>query len=188
MVTATTKFSYQRDTAGAKAAGELKKLAEQLAAEANKGSDDTKKKALEAAKQTLTKRAEEATKAAAAKETALVVPSNIVPLTVKAAPVEIELPTPELSVKRGAQVESPIAMSRLYNYAEQVDLEVIVPGGLADLKASAPAIAKGKTDGKLTVIAGQNASLGTHTFTLRAKPKYNNQTLQTDRTFRVKVE
>jgi hypothetical protein len=164
-----------------KAATDQKAAADKALADAN-----AKAKAATDAKTAADKRATDLANAAKPKDANTVVTSSVARFTVTAAPVKVAVtPAP---VKKGAQVEIPVAITRLYNYAEPVDLEAVLPGNLKDVKVTAAQVAKGQNDGKLVVAAGPNAAPGQYTVTLRAKPKFNNQALQVEETFALKVE
>jgi len=54
------------------------------------------------------------------------------------------------------------------------------PGGVNGISAPQLKIEKGQTQGNLEVTFNENATMGTHTFTLRGRVRYNN--VQLDQT------
>jgi hypothetical protein len=91
-------------------------------------------------------------------------------------------------VKPGAAAELPIAVSRLYDYADPVQLKTTVPGNAKGLKVADAAIAKDQSAGKLMVEAAPDAAPGTYTLSVQATAKFNGQDLPVTQSVAVTVE
>jgi hypothetical protein len=197
-VQAVPKFAYRRDEAGAKAAAETKqklaalitelaaaaKAAEQAKKPGDKPTEEAaalaqrKLKAASDAKVVADKRAADLAKAAELKEISLFLPSTVCRLEVTPAPITLGIPGAAAVVERGKKAEIPVVVTRLYDYADTVALDVIVPPGLKGIQAAATTVGKGSTESKLTFTTTADATTGSHTLTVRAKLKFNNLPLE----------
>lgn len=157
--------------AEAGAAAEAQAEAEMKAAEATR--------LAEAAAQLKAKADKLATDTAnAAKPKKLNVPLVSTPVTLKIAPAPITLAEPRAAtVKQGAKVEVPLAITRLFNFKDQVNLQAIVPSGVGGLSIPSGNIPANQTAGKLAITAASNATEGQHTLTVRASMNLNGQGL-----------
>lgn len=115
-------------------------------------------------------------------------PTTSVTLKVTEAPVVFAAAFAAAAVKQGAAVDVPVGFTRLYGYADPVQLEVMLPGGLAGVKIDNVAIPQGANDGKLVVQAAADATPGDHKLTVRATVNYNGQNVQITQELPLKIE
>jgi hypothetical protein len=164
-------------------AATAKQAAEAAANEANAKKaaiDQQKNQAAQVAKQ----------KADAAKPKNINVTYYTTPVTVKIAPAPLKVETGALAapLKPGEKQELPVSVSRLYGFADQVALSLVVPDQSIGVKAPDASVAKDQTAGKLVLEAGPQAKPGEHKATLRAKLNFNGQPLQVEQPVTIKVE
>lgn len=96
--------------------------------------------------------------------------------------------TAPAALKQGAKVELPVALERLYGFADQAEVTVELPKGVAGITVPKVTIAKDQKDGKFEVTAAADATPGDHTVTVRAKAKFNNLDVETTQQVVLKVE
>lgn len=167
----------------AKAASEAKAGAEKAAVES-----DAKVKEATAVQVAVTKAVADATNRAKPANINVTAPSPTVTLKVTAAPITMNVTPATGAVKQGASIELPIAISRLYGFADAVQIKVKLPGGVKDLKVADVAVPADQTAGKLVVEAGQAATPGAHTISVQATAKFNGQDLSVAQEVPVTVE
>lgn len=195
---AETQAAIKKDFDGllARLNGELAAAKKQLAeAPADKKPEAQKRVAdLEArvkqatdARAAAEKRAADAVNAAKPKDLNLGVASNPLTVTVTPAPVRVSLPTPAAPLALGSKLELPVQIERLYDYADTVELEAVIPGGVRGLKIAKTTVPAKQTAGKLVCEAAADATPGTHALTLRARVRFNGQTLQVDQPLPITV-
>ena len=165
-----------------KTAQEAKVAAEKVATEAA-----AKAKAAADLKAVRDKRAADTAAAAAPKDVALFEPSTTATFKITPSPITMAATAPP-AVKQGAQVEFPIKLTRLYNYAEAVQLQIALPAGVAGLNIPAVAIPAGQVDGKIVVQAAANATPGTHQLSIKAIATLNGQQVAIDQPVNLVVE
>ena len=90
-------------------------------------------------------------------------------------------------VEQGAKVEYSVSITRLYGYADPVEVNLVLPGGVAGLSAAKVVIPKDQTQAKLVIDAAATATPGDHTLTLQAVLKLNNQDIKVDQLVKLKV-
>jgi hypothetical protein len=129
-------------------------------------------------------------KADAAKPKNIQVTYYSTPVTVKIAPapLKVEATPPSAALKPGEKQELAVNLSRLYGFAEQVSLSLVVPDQSIGVKAPDVNVPKDQSAGKLVLEAGPNAKPGEHQATLRAKLSFNGQQLQVEQPVAFKVE
>ena len=170
---------------------ELQKQVADADAAAKKATTDAteaaaKLKAANDAKTAADKKATDMANAAKPKDLTVVVSSTVGRLNITSAPITIE--AEPATVKKGDKVEAVVTATRLYSFADQIDIETVVPEALKKVKITATPIVKGKNDTKLTIVAEKDAPPGTYQITVRGKPKFNNSNLQVEQQFALKVE
>ena len=171
----------KKTLADAQAAGaetEQQKAEKLAAAEAAlKAAEEAVKKS-EAAK----KQAEDAAKQAAerAKPRDAQVAIFSAPITVKLAgsPVTLAAPEQPVSVARGAKLEVPVGVQRLFGFADEVKISAKLPDGTKGIKAPEVAIAKDAGEGKLVIEASGDVAAGEHAIEIVAKVKFNGVDLE----------
>ena len=166
--------SKKAEEAKAKAAQELKDL-------------QAKAKRAAAAKTAADKKLAATKKTNAAKDINIALVSTPIRIRVVDSPIELTA-AQQVTVKQGEKLEIPLSVARHYGFADQVDLTVKLPKGVAGLSAAKLSIAKDKQEGKLVLTAAKNATVGEHTVTISGRLKFNNVTIDTPTTIVVKVE
>jgi hypothetical protein len=166
-----------------KAAAEAKTAADKAAAEIAE-----KVKAVTAAQAAAAKRVQDAGNAAKANNVQNVEPTSAIVVKVTPAPITVAAPAQPAAVKQGDKVEVTVTIARLYDYKDPVDLELVVPQGVAGLKAAKVTIPAGQNEGKLTIEAAANATAGAQQLTVRGTARFNGQALTADQTLPVTVE
>ena len=81
--------------------------------------------------------------------------------------------TSSVAVKQGAKIELPVTLERLYGFADQAEVTVELPKGVAGITIPNVTIAKDQKEGKFEVNAAADATPGDHNITLRVKAKFN---------------
>jgi len=184
------KFKYSPNPdAIAAAEAEQKRLDELVKALTEKAkTDEAAKKTLTAA--TAAKKKADAAVAAVKKANAqkdLTYWSISTPILLRVADSPIQLSATAVTVKQGEKVEIPVTVERLFGFEDQVDVTVVLPGGVAGLTGKLT-VPKDQTEGKLEITAAANATVGDHEITLRGATKYNNVPANTDAAVKIKVE
>jgi hypothetical protein len=168
--------------AKAKAAAEAKTAADKAAADAAE-----KVKAATAAQAAADKEVKAAANSAKANNVNLVDPSTPIVIKVTATPITLA-PLPQaLEVKQGGKVEAPVAITRLYGYADPVEIEVTPPKDAKGLKIPKATIAKDQSEAKVVIEAAADARPGDYTVAIKGTAKFNGQNLPAEQTFVLKV-
>lgn len=165
-----------------KTAQEAKAAAEKAGAEAA-----AKAKAAADLKAARDKRAADTAAAAAPKDVALFEPSTTATFKITPSPIALAATAPP-AVKQGAQVEFPVKLTRLYNYADAVQLQIALPAGVGGINIPAVTIPAGQVDGKIVAQAAANATPGTHQLTIKAIATLNGQQVAIDQPVNLVVE
>jgi uncharacterized membrane protein len=116
------------------------------------------------------------------------VPSPTVTLKVTAAPITMNVNASAATVKPGTTLEVPVAITRLYGYADPVQLKLKLPESMKGVKIAEVTIAAGQSEGKLQIEAAADATPGAHTLNVQAVSKYNGQELSVGQDITVTVE
>lgn len=111
-----------------------------------------------------------------------------VKLRIVASPLQLAPAAPTVAVKQKAKAELPVNLTRLYGFADNVEIEFAAPGSAPGLAAPKVTLNKDQPAGKLEVSAAANTPPGDHTVTLKAKGKFNNVNVEATSTVVVKVE
>jgi hypothetical protein len=200
---ATAQKAADDAAAKAKTAGEAAVAASKVLEEAQaKAKDATEKKttadktAEEAAafakaaadfKRVTDKRATDTANAAKPKNVNYWTASTPVTIKIHEYPIELAALPETTKLKQGEKAELPLNITRLVEYAEQVNFTTVVRG-VSGLSIQNVNIPKGQTAIKLTITAAANATPGNHQITLRATMRVNNQTLTLDQPFALEIE
>jgi hypothetical protein len=168
--------------AKAKAAADAKTAADKAAVDAANNV-----KAATAAQTAAAKKVTDATNAAKAANVNLVDPSTPIVIKVTAAPITLAAPLQAVQVKQGEKTEAPVTITRLYGYADPVEVEVTPPKDAAGLKIPKVTIAKDQTEGKVVIEADAKAKPGDYTVSVKGTAKLNGQNLPVEQTFALKV-
>ncbi|HJT36731.1 MAG TPA: PPC domain-containing protein [Pirellulales bacterium] len=190
---AKAKTAAEAQAAAAKAATEAEaklKAANEAKAAAEKAAADAAAKAKTAAdlKTAAEKRATDATNAAASKDVQLFWPSTLTTIKITPAPITMTATSPSAALKQGAQAEVAVKITRLYGYADAVQLQAAVPNGVQGLTIAAATIAAGQNEAKLVIQAAATATPGNHTLTVKATAPFNGQQLTVDQPVNVVIE
>jgi uncharacterized membrane protein len=117
----------------------------------------------------------------------LVDPSTPIIIKVTAAPITM-VPSPQaVEVKQGEKIEAPVAITRLYGYADPVEIEVTAPKDAKGLKIAKATIAKDQSEAKVVIEAAADAKPGDYTVNVKGTAKFNGQNLPAEQTFVLKV-
>jgi hypothetical protein len=167
----------------AQAAAAAKTAAEAVFNEAN-----GKKTALEAQKNQAAQVAKQ--KSDSAKPKNIFASYYSVPFTVKIAPapLKIEPAAPTAAMKQGDKQELAVNLSRLYGFADQVSLSLVVADQSIGIKAPDVNVPKDQPAGKLMLEVGPQAKPGEHQAIVRAKLSFNGQALQVEQPVTIKIE
>jgi hypothetical protein len=168
--------------AAAKKADEAKVAAEKSAAD----SDATLKRA-QAAKTAADKKVTAAVNANKPADKNVAVISTPIRLRIVNTPLKLTATAPG-AVKQGAKVELPVALQRLYGFADQAEVTVELPKGVAGITAPKLTITKDQKDGKFEITAAADATPGDHTVTVRVKAKFNKLDVEATQQVVLKVE
>ncbi|MDB5387645.1 MAG: peptidase domain protein [Planctomycetaceae bacterium] len=114
-------------------------------------------------------------------------PSNRLTLKITSAPVSFDIGVTGVQIKAGTKRELPIAITRLYGYADAVQVNVFPPAGFA---GNIPVITvpKGQDKGTLSMDVYPTAKPGTYTFKIQAFVLYNGQYLNIAQEIPVTIE
>ncbi len=190
---ARAKAAADAAAVAAKALTDAQALAK--VADAEKAADD--KKAADAAalnaeaikaKAAADARATATTNAAKPANVQTFMPATAFVVKITPGPVTLAVTKPSAALKQGTNIEIPISIGRLYDYAEAVTINATVPQGVGGLSAPNVAIAKGQAQTKLVITAAANATPGTHELTVRATMAYNGQTVTIQQPMTLQVD
>jgi hypothetical protein len=165
-----------------KAANEAKAAAEKTAADAA-----AQAKIAADLKPAADKRAADAANAAAPKDVQLFWPSTSAVIKITAAPITMTTGA-TAAVKQGAQVELPVTIARLYGFAEAVQVQAALPGGVQNVTIAPVPVPAGQGDAKLIVQAAANATPGAHAITIKAIAPFNGQQLTVEQPVTLTIE
>jgi murein DD-endopeptidase MepM/ murein hydrolase activator NlpD len=168
--------------AKAKAAADAKAAAQKASEEAA-----AKQKAAETQRDQLKAKATAAATVATPKDVLASVYSPPIRLKLAPAPITLELGTPSGQVSQGAKLEVPVKITRLFGYADPVEVVLTVPGAVKGVQAAKVTIAKDATTAKLELAAAADATAGDHKLTVQAQLKLNNQNLTVDQPLALKL-
>jgi hypothetical protein len=171
-------------------AAETAKTAMEKAAAADKANSEAsaKLKAATDYQAIVNKRAQDTANAANAKNVNVFVPALAVTLKITPAPITMAPPQAATALKQGEKLELPIAIGRLYSYAEDVTVELVVPNGVGGIRAERATIAKDQNQVNLVIEAAASAPPGQHACSVRATARLNNQNLPITESFVLNVE
>jgi hypothetical protein len=112
------------------------------------------------------------------------------PVTIKVDeyPIRLTGPPEKLMVKQGESAEIPLGIERLYGFNQAVNVQTILPSGIAGLQIPNTSLAAAATQATVAVTAQPNATPGDHLLTLRLTLNFNGQNLTLDRTCVLTVE
>ncbi|MBM3876165.1 MAG: hypothetical protein FJ386_05525 [Verrucomicrobia bacterium] len=176
----------------AKAADDAKARAAAAAtakAAAQKTSEEAaaKQKAAETQRDQLKAKATAAATIATPKDVLASVYSAPIQIKLAPAPITVELGAPAGQVSQGAKLDVPVKITRLFGYADPVDVVLTVPGAVKGVQAAKVTIAKDQTQATLSLTAGADATAGDHKLTVQAQLKLNNQNLTVDQPLALKL-
>ncbi|MCA9245827.1 MAG: hypothetical protein KDA42_01900, partial [Planctomycetales bacterium] len=173
-----TEATQQAETA--KAEMETAKQAADAATAAEKQAQDEQKN--------VAKRATDLANAAKPKDIDTFAASTPITLVVYEAPIELSAASPAAAIKQGESGEVAVSLKRLLGYNDEVEIQAQAPNGVSGLALKNTKVDAGQTEVKLAIEANAQATPGEHQITVRAKPKYNGQTLEVVQTVAVKIE
>ncbi|MEX2140708.1 MAG: hypothetical protein WD894_15710 [Pirellulales bacterium] len=169
-------------SAKAQAASNAKQAAEAALNEAN-----AKKTALDQQSSQAAQVAKQKAEAAKPKNVNVTLYSAPVTVKIAAAPLKLE-PTTGASMKPGDKQELAVNLSRLYGFADQVALSLVVPDPSIGVKAPEVNVPKDQSTGKLMLEVGPKAKPGEHQALVRATLSFNGQQLQVEQPVMIKID
>ena len=179
---AAAEHRAQAAAAQAKASTAAQTAATQAEAQAQ-----LKAKTAEARKTAAAERAKEITAKVQPKDATLFAYSAPIRLQITPAPVTLSSSVLAGQVDQGGKIRIPINLTRLYHYADPVELTLVSPKGVAGLNAAKIALAKDQTQADVLIEAAADATPGDHQVIIQAMLKFNNQPLQVDQRVALKV-
>ncbi|MDA1050236.1 MAG: hypothetical protein O3C40_07120 [Planctomycetota bacterium] len=159
-----------------------------VAAEKNAVDTDAKLKRAQAAKAAADKQVADTTKANAPVDKNVAYISTPIRLRIVSTPLKLTAAAPANALKQGEKLELPVSLERLYGFAEDTEVTLELPKGVAGLTISKVTIAKDQQDGKFEVTAAKDATPGDHAVTVRAKAKFNGLDVEATQQVVLKVE
>jgi hypothetical protein len=126
-------------------------------------------------------------KAMAPKEVTAYGYSTPIDLKITPAPITLAPPAPLAAVKPGAKVDVPVTITRLYGFAETVDLVLAAPQGVTGFSAPTVTVAKDKSQAAVSLQLAPDVKPGDYSLTLTASFKQNNRPLKVEQSIAVKV-
>ena len=113
--------------------------------------------------------------------------SPTVTLKVTEAPITLAAKAPAAG-KPGTSVEVPIAVARLYGFADAVVVKAKPTTAEKDFKVPDVTIPKEAAEGKLVIEIGPETKPASYTFNVQATAKFNGQDLSVTQTITLAVE
>jgi hypothetical protein len=118
----------------------------------------------------------------------LIIPSTPVTLKIAEYPIHLTGLPEKISLKQGDKLEVPFKVERLYGFNQNVNTQLILPGGVGGLQIQNVNLDANQTEGKILITAQPTATPGDHAVTLRANLNFNGQGLNLDKGFVLTVE
>lgn len=171
------------------AAAKVKTTADaKVAADKSAAESAEKVKMATAAQAAADKRVKDAAALVKANNVNVTEPSTPVFIRITAAPITLPTPAQPAKVKQGEKVEVTVAINRLYDYKDPVELEFTLPKDSKGLKIAKVTVAKDQSEAKVTIEAAADATAGNHAVAIKGTAKFNGQNLTADQTLPVEVE
>lgn len=139
-------------------------------------------------KQEVDKRVNDTKQANQPKDLTFAITSTPIKIRIVPTPLVLSSPTPQVVLKQGTKGEIAFKVERRYEFADQVDLALEPPAGIAGVTATAGMLPNGQSDGKLELTIDKATPVGTHKATLRAKAKFNNVNVDAAQVVEIVVE
>ncbi len=147
-------------------------------------------KAAEEARRLAEEQARKATESGRPRDLRVQIAGPPIRLEVVPAPFAVKIDSAPPSVEAGGKpVEVSAAIMPEFGFADEVKFELVAPSGASgvSLPEKHNLIAKGQTEGLLSLQAEKGAKAGIFTYTLRAHYKFNNRDLTFDRPIPLQV-
>jgi hypothetical protein len=109
-------------------------------------------------------------------------------IRITAAPITLPAPAQPAKVKQGEKVEITVAITRLYDYKDTVELEFALPNTSKGLKIAKVTVAKDQNEAKVTIEAAADATAGNHAVAIKGTAKFNGQNLTAEQTLPLEIE
>ena len=167
----------------AKTADEAKVAAEKLAADT-----DAKLKQAQAVKASVDKTLADVQKANNPADKNVAFISTPIRLRIVDTPLKLTATAPANALKQGEKLELPVAIERLYGFADAVEVAFELPKGVNGVSVSKLALNKDQAEGKFEVTAAKDATPGDHAVTIKATAKFNNVAVETVQSVVLKIE
>ena len=96
-------------------------------------------------------------------------------LEVKPGPVELQVDSPKVSLRQGESLDLVVGIERLFDFEGDIQLKLdsLEQAKGVQLDGESITVSKGQKQGKLTIIAAEDAAVGEFPITLKAHVKFN---------------
>jgi hypothetical protein len=118
----------------------------------------------------------------------LIIPSTPARIRIAEYPIKLSGPPESAKLKQGEKLEIPVNVQRLYGFDQNVNFQLVLPGGVSGLQITNLNLPGNQADGVLAVQAQEAATPGEHLLTLRAQMNFNGQGLTLDQPLRLEIE
>ena len=100
-------------------------------------------------------------------------------LEVKPGPVELQVDSPKVSLRQGESLDLVVGIERLFDFEGDIQLKLdsLEQAKGVQLDGDSITVSKGQKQGKLTIIAAEDAAVGEFPITLKAHVKFNDHDL-----------
>ena len=166
-----------------KAAEEAKTKAEQLATESQNKVNQANQQ-----KQQLDQRVNQVKQANQPKDLQIQFASTPIKVRIVESPLKLTVGQASLAQKQGDKIELPVTIERLYGFTEAVEVFFEVPGGVGGFNVQKIDIPKDQSQGMLKIALNNDATIGEHAVTIRARARFNNVQCDTTQLLMVKVD
>lgn len=117
----------------------------------------------------------------------IAVPSNSLTVTVDEFPIRVEALEEERTVKQGEKISCQVKIARLYDFKNNVTVQVRPPRGVSGIGLANLTIPGSKPDGTFEIEVAPTATVGSHECTLRLQMVFNGQNFTMERTLLLHV-
>jgi hypothetical protein len=160
-----------------------KAIKDKLAADAA-----AKAKAAADAKTAADKRAADLAKAAEQKNVNVFESSTSAILKITNAPLTLSVTPPAAAIKPGMPLEIPVAVGRLYGFADPLEVELVVPEAVKGVSAAKLTLPPEMVDAKFALTTTAESPAGKHSLIARTKFKFGGADFTVDQPVQIKIE
>jgi hypothetical protein len=111
------------------------------------------------------------------------------PITLKiaAAPIELALSSPSMSMKKSSKAEVPVKLTRLYGFKDPVEISLVVPDAVKGLSAQKVTIPADQTESKIVLETSTDASVKEQKVNVLAVAKLNGKELKVEQPLTISI-